>query len=33
MNFSLETLDIAIILVSIVAVVAVGLWAGRNHEK
>ena len=33
MNFALGSLDIGIIIVSIVAVVAVGLWAGRNQEK
>jgi SSS family solute:Na+ symporter len=33
MNFTLSPLDIGIILVSLVAVVIVGLWAGRNQEK
>jgi len=32
-NFALSTLDIVVIVVSIVAVVAVGLWAARNQEK
>jgi SSS family solute:Na+ symporter len=33
MNFALSPLDVGIIVVSIVAVVAVGLWAARNQEK
>ena len=33
MSFALSSLDIGIIVTSIVAVVCVGLWAGRNQEK
>src|ERR1700679_3555342 len=33
MHFALSSLDIGIIVTSIVAVVCVGLWAGRNQEK
>jgi len=33
MDFSLTTLDVGIIVASLAAVVAVGLWAGRNQEK
>ncbi|MDP3850667.1 MAG: sodium/solute symporter [Luteolibacter sp.] len=33
MNFALSHLDIAIIIGSLLAVVGVGLWAGRNQEK
>ena len=33
MNFALSSLDIGIIVVSLLAVVAVGLWAARNQEK
>lgn len=33
MNFALSPLDIGIIVTSIFAVVAVGLWAARNQEK
>ena len=33
MNFALSPLDIGIIFTSILAVVGVGLWAGRNQEK
>jgi SSS family solute:Na+ symporter len=33
MQFTLSTLDIAIIIVSLVAVVAVGLWAARKQDK
>ena len=33
MHFTLSTLDIAIIIVSLVAVVAVGLWAARKQDK
>ena len=32
MNFALSTLDIVVIVVSIVAVVVVGLWAARNQD-
>ena len=31
--FALNALDLAVIVVSILAVVAVGLWAARNQEK
>lgn len=33
MNFALSPLDVGIIITSILAVVVVGLWAGRNQEK
>jgi len=33
LDFALSTSDIAVIVTSIVAVVAVGLWAARNQEK
>jgi SSS family solute:Na+ symporter len=33
MNFALSSLDIGIIVTSILAVVGVGLWAARNQEK
>lgn len=33
MNFALSPLDVGIILTSILAVVAVGLWAARNQDK
>jgi SSS family solute:Na+ symporter len=33
MDFSLSLLDVGIIVASLLAVVAVGLWAGRNQEK
>ena len=33
MNFALSSLDVGIIVTSIVVVVAVGLWAARNQEK
>lgn len=33
MDFSLSTLDVGIIVGSLVAVVVVGMWAGRNQEK
>jgi SSS family solute:Na+ symporter len=33
MNFGLSILDVAIIVASILAVVGVGLWAGRNQEQ
>jgi SSS family solute:Na+ symporter len=33
MNFALSPLDLGIIVTSIVAVVAVGLWAARNQDK
>jgi SSS family solute:Na+ symporter len=32
-NFALSTLDVLIVVISLVAVVAVGLWSGRNQDK
>ncbi|MBN2561621.1 MAG: hypothetical protein JXQ75_11895, partial [Phycisphaerae bacterium] len=33
MDFSLSSLDVGVVGASLLAVVAVGLWAGRNQEK